>query len=383
MTQRIRDLIPQPIDVLAVGEPTHLEPVFGEVRNHLFTQLVELGFRSIALETDRIAAYAVNDYVLHGIGDLDAVMRDGFSHNFGALEPNRRLVAWMRAYNQGRPPEERVVFHGFDAPTENTSAPSPRRYLEYVRDYLGIDDLDIAGVAGDDERWSRDEAILDYTQSMGATPEAERLRLIGEDLLTKLYARAPELIATTSRDEWWRAKAYADAGLGLLHYHWQAAQPLEQSDRINLLLTTRDTVMARNLRDIRAVEAERGPTMVFAHNLHLQRSTSAWSMGDKSANWYGAGAIVDSMRIGQYVFIAGSLGRSDALKLDEPEPGSYEGWLQNRLTDWGLVPAGEVPKARVRGEAPHGYFPLDQATIDGADAILHITGRSGGSASSE
>jgi hypothetical protein len=375
MSQDIRDFMPEQCDLLALGEPTHREPAFGAVRNELFAQLVELGFRSIALETDRVAAFAVNDYVVHGTGSLATVMSEGFSHDFGGLEPNRRLVAWMREYNQTRPAQERLTFHGFDAPTENTSAPSPRSYFEYARDYLGIQTLDIAGVAGDDHRWSRDEAILDFTLSMGATPEAERLRAIGEDLLTKLYARAPELIATTSRAEWLRARTHLDTGLGLLHYHWQAAQPFGQSDRISLLLTTRDTLMARNLLDIRAVEAGRGPTMLFAHNLHLQRKGSAWSLADLSAKWFGAGAIVDSLRFESYFFIAASLGRSEVLELGEPEPDTFEGVLQRRVTGWGLIQAAEVSPARPRTDTTPqlGYIPLDQATVDGADAIMHIS----------
>ncbi|PWR08049.1 erythromycin esterase [Micromonospora acroterricola] len=376
MSQDIREFVPEPCDLLALGEPTHQEPAFGAVRNKLFAQLVELGFRSIALETDRVAAFAVNDHVLHGTGNLASVLSEGFSHDFGTLDANRRLVAWMREYNQNRPAQDRLTFHGFDAPTENTSAPSPRSYFEYARDYLHVENLDIAGIAGDDHRWSRTEAILDFAMSMGGTPEAERLRRIGEDLLTRLYARAPELIARTSRAEWLRARAHLDAGLGLLHYHWQAAQPLAQSDRIRLLLTTRDTLMARNLLDIRSAEAGRGPTMLSAHNTHLQRNGSAWSLGDMSADWFGAGAILDSLRIESYSFIAGSLGRSQVLKLGEPEPDTFEGSLQRRITDWGLIPATEVSPARTRTDTTpqQGYFPLDQATVDGADAIMHITG---------
>ncbi|MEU4244361.1 erythromycin esterase family protein [Actinoplanes sp. NPDC026619] len=357
MSLDIRDLVPQPCDVLALGEPTHKEPAFGAVRNELFAQLVELGFRSIALETDRVAALAVDDYVRDGSGNPG-----GFSHNFGALEPNQRLVAWMREYNRGRPEPDRLTFHGFDAPTENTSAPSPRSYFEHARDYLGIEDLEIA--AGDDDRWSREEAILDYRQSMGATPEAERLRATGEDLRTRLYARAAELIATTSRAEWRRARTHLDAGLSLLHYHWQASRPLAQNDRIALLMATRDTMMARNLFDIRGAEAERGPTMLFAHNLHLQRS-GPW-----------AGAIADAVGIGRYFLIASSLGRSEVLGLAEPDPDTYEGTLQRRVTGWGLIPAAEVAPARTRTDTipQQGYFPLDQQTIAGADAILHIVG---------
>ncbi|PTR44844.1 erythromycin esterase [Rhodococcus sp. OK611] len=175
MSQDIRDFVPASCDILALGEPTHLEPAFARVRNELFAQLVDRGFRSIALETDRVAALTVNDFVQEGVGSLDLAMSEGFSHGLGDLEANRELVGWMRDYNENRPPTERLAFHGVDASTENTSAPSPRRYLEHARDYLGLD-LDIAGLCGDDERWSRAEAVMDSAASIGATAEAERLR---------------------------------------------------------------------------------------------------------------------------------------------------------------------------------------------------------------
>lgn len=373
MSQDIRDFLTASSDLLAFGEPTHLEPTFGGVRNELFVQLVDRGFRSIALETDRVAALAVNDFVQEGVGTLDAAMSEGFSHGFGYVDANRKLVAWMREYNESRPAAQRLAFHGFDASMETMSAPSPRRYLEYARDYLALD-LDVASRAGDDERWSRQEAILDPASSIGATAEAEKLRSIADDMLSLLYVRAPRLIAATSRAEWFRAKTQLTAGLGLLRYHKQSAQHLEQNARISLLSATRDALMAQNLLDIRGIEARRGPTMVFAHNVHLQRSRSNLRMPDLQLNWFGAGAIVESLLGEQYTFIAGSLGRSEAIRLGEPEPDTYEGVLQSRFTTWGLTMPAAVGSAGKRTDtAPaQGYFPLDDAIVDAADAILHI-----------
>ncbi|HKN51709.1 MAG TPA: erythromycin esterase family protein, partial [Amycolatopsis sp.] len=357
-------------ELLALGEPTHREPAFTEVRNELFLQLVEHGFRSIALETDRVATLMVNDFVQDGVGTLDAVMREGFSHNFGHIEGNRQLVAWMREYNEGRPVEERLTFHGFDASTETMSAPSPRRYLEYTRDYLGLD-LDLANLTGDDERWSRTEAVVDPAMSPGDTPEAERLRVIADDMLTSLYARAPERIAATSRAEWFRAQTYLTAGLGLLRYHKQSARRLEQNARISLLGATRDALMAQNLLDIRALEARRGPTLVFAHNFHLQRSLI--DMPQLDLSWVGAGAIVESLWGERYVFVAGSIGRSEGLQLGEPEPDTYEGVLQTQFSSWGVTKASAVSgRTRTDTTPMQAYFPLEQATLDAADAVLHI-----------
>jgi erythromycin esterase-like protein len=368
MSQEIRDLVSPSCDLLAFGEPTHLVPAFAWLRNELFAALVDLGFRSIALETDRVAALAVNDFVQEGVGAFDTVMREGFSHNFGDLETNRQLVAWMREYNQNRPPAERLAFHGFDGAMETMSAPSPRRYLEYARDYLKLD-VDIAGLTGDDEQWSRTEAVMDAAMSVGATAEAERLRSIADDMLTSLYAQAPELVATTSRAEWFRARTHLTAGLGMLRYHKQAAQPDEDEPRWTRLSATRDALMAQNLLDIRDAG---GRTLVHAHNLHLQRSPSNMAMGPMDLTWFSAGAVVSSLVGERYTFVAGSLGRSEDIGLREPEPDTYEASLQSGITTWGLATAA-AGRTRTDTTPQQGYFPLDKAMLDASDAILHIS----------
>lgn len=320
-----------------------------------------------------MAALAVDDYVQDGAGTLDAALSEGFSHSFGELAPNRDLVAWLREYNQDRAPADRIAFHGFDLPTETMNAPSPLGYLEHARDYLGLD-LDLASLAGPDEQWSRTEAVLDPASSPGATPTADRLHALGDDLHTALYSRAPELIATTSQARWHRARTQLSAGLALLSYHRQCAKPMAQNARVSALLENRDAHMARNLLHIREIEATRGPTLVFSSNAHLQRNRASWRLGEMDLSWVTAGAIVSSLLGERYTVIVGSLGRSAALGLGEPEPESYEGQLQRQFADWGLTKATTVDPARCRAETNprQGYFPLDQPTLDGADLVLHI-----------
>lgn len=360
-------------ELLAFGEPTHLEPAFAWTRNELFAELAGRGYRSIALETDRVAALTVNDYVQQGVGTLDTAMDEGFSHGFGGLAANRQLVAWMREYNAGRPAADRLSFHGFDISAETMSAFSPRRYLEYARDYLGLD-LDLAGLLGADERWHRTEAVMEPEESIGATAAADALRVHADDMLTELYLRAPELMEKTSRAEWFRAETYLTAGLGLLRYHKLAARRVEQAARWTRMCAARDALMAQNLFDIRRFEADRGPTLVFANNAHLQRNPSHMTMGPMELDWHSAGAVVHSLVGADYALILGSLGRDETFDLPEPEPGTYEGFLQTRITDRGLIAPIEIPTARTRDDhSPgHGYFPLDRASIDAADAILHI-----------
>ena len=132
--------------------------------------------------------------------------------------------------------------------------------------------------------------------------------------------------------------------------------------------------MAQNLLDIRTVEASRGPTMIFAHNRHLQRQRSQWHLGDMDLTWSCAGSIVDSILSGHYTFIAGSLGASSELGLKEPDRGTYEELLDHEIPDWGLVPVQTLAGGRSRDDTSpeQGYFPLDEPTIQSADAIMHI-----------
>lgn len=375
MTQDIHEFTPESCELLALGEPTHLEPGIAHIRNDLFARLAERGFASIALETDRVAALAVDDYVRHGHETLDAVMAKGFTHGFGTMAANRRLVEWMREYNDGRPETEKLSFHGFDAAMEMMSAPSPRPYLEAARDYLGVD-VDIA--AGPDENWSRTEALMDAAASPGAIPGAERLRGIGEDLLNLLYARAPELIAATSRAQWFQARTRLTAGLGLLRYHRSAAKTGTDQERWNDMCAVRDVLMADNLLDIRRIEAGRGPTLIFANNAHLQRDRSSLDLGPMHLEWYGAGAILSAVLGERYRLVVGGLGSSEALELAEPAPGTFEAALTAR-EGWDLVRPGEIPESTVRTDTNpmQGYAPLTRSLVDGADAVLHLPRASG------
>lgn len=373
MSQHIQDFLTRPCDLLGLGEPTHWEPAFPKIRNELLPQLVDLGFRSIAMETCRVQALIVDDYVRNGTCTLEEVMRTGFSHGLGEYEANRGLVAWLREHNRTRPPAEQVGFHGIDAPTEQFSAPSPRRYLEYARDYLGVE-LDLAGLLGPDERWSRREAVWDHTESPGTSPAADQAREVAEDLLRALRGRASELIAATSPEAWRLAKLHLDAGLGLLRYHRQAAEPVETYVRVSRLMAVRGGLMTRNLWEIRELEAGRGSTLVCAHNSHLQRNRVPLNREGKDHDWVGTGMLVDALLGERYVFIAGSLGHSEALELGEPEPETFEGQLQGRISGWGLtaeIPVSGVVRTDVKPQM--GFVPLDSSTVDRADAVLHVS----------
>nr|WP_296065577.1 DUF6194 family protein [uncultured Actinoplanes sp.] len=348
-------------ELLAVGEPTHGEPALPQLRNELFEALAERGFRSIALESDRVAGLIADAFAQGERDDFTG----GISHGFGDYPANRDLLVWMREYNATRPASERLTFYGFDAPLETMSAPSPRAYLQYAHDFLGRDGWpEIDRLLGPDERWSDTAAIMDFSRSVGLSADARALRVIADDVLFALWTQASRSAGDVTG--WRRAELNAEAALGLLRYHAQAAEELPQAERIARLSAVRDTMMARNLLTIRAIEADRGPTLVFAHNSHLQRNPATWSLGGMQVEVTGAGSIVGALLGDRYVFIAGSLGASPVLGIPAPPPETIEGRLP-----YGLSSATDVQTTTPRA-GMQIYFPLDADILAAADGVLHV-----------
>ncbi|WP_161995493.1 erythromycin esterase family protein, partial [Rhodococcus sp. YH1] len=189
---------PEPPTLLALGEPTHGIEAFPFLRNELLGHLVERGYRSIVLETDVFAASVVDDYVAGETAEIDTVLATGFSHGFGAVPGNRELVEWLRAHNAGRAEQDRVRFHGFDAPLEFSGAPSPRRALSSANDYLpaalrpaSVRDLD--ALLGEDADWTNQAAMFDPAASVGDSDRARALRIVADDLASALRRAAPGL----------------------------------------------------------------------------------------------------------------------------------------------------------------------------------------------
>ncbi|MGA5299965.1 erythromycin esterase family protein [Nucisporomicrobium flavum] len=368
--------------LLALGEPTHGEESLLAVRNTLFRQLVEQeGYRTIAIESDCLMGLIVDGYVTAGTGTLDEAMERGFSHEWGAFPGNRELVRWMRAYNEGRPAAEHVRFAGFDGPLEITGAQSPREALTGLHAYLAArvgkellpcTEEELDRLLGTDGRWPDQAAMMNPSASVGRSPEADRLRLLADDLMALLEAQTPHLIATSTEEEWHRARLYGRTAVGLLRYHYWMADA--SPGRMPRLLGVRDSIMAANLLAL----AERGPALVASHNAHLQRSESSMSLGGEPFSWWSAGAIVSAHLGDAYAFLASAVGTIEHRGVGTPPPDTIEGILYARPPETCLLGTAELtgllaeaaPAARV---SPwFGYAPLDPAHVAQTDGLVFV-----------
>ncbi|MEE6266177.1 erythromycin esterase family protein [Streptomyces diastatochromogenes] len=365
--------------LLGLGEPTHGVEAFPELRNELFRHLVEHeGYRSIAVESDCLAALIVDAYVGDGTGTLDEALARGFSHDFGAHRANRELLRWMRAWNARHPASERLRFYGCDGPLETAGAASPRAALTSLHDYLAAhlapecDRARLDRLLGLDERWTRPGAMMDPGQSVGRSPEASELRLVADDLCALLAWHAPRLTAATSPDAFWHAELHARTATGLLRYH--AGMANTAPTRIDTLLSVRDAMMADNLDAVVRREARRGPTLAFAHNRHLQRDESRMQFAGRSVRWWSAGALVGTRLGERYAFVASTFGSRGT---DVPHPDTLEGVLSSlpearTVIDPGRLAACLDRELTPRVPADHTYFALDPTTTDQTEAIVFV-----------
>ncbi|MEU5839029.1 erythromycin esterase family protein [Streptomyces diacarni] len=369
--------------LLALGEPVHGEDALLDLRNALFRQLVEEeGYRTIAVESDCLAGLTVDAYVTSGTGDLDAVMEHGFSHGWGAFAGNRALVRWMRAYNEDRPASEHVRFAGVDGPLEISGAASPRQALTALHDHLSArvepellpcTARTLQDLLGADELWTEPAAMRNPDRSVGSSAEAQRLRLLADDLAALLDARLPRPDTATSQEDWERARLYGRTAVGLLRYHsWMADT---SQGRMTRLLGLRDQIMADNLLAL----ARRGRALVSAHNGHLQRAKSAMSMGGPPLEWWGAGALVSARLGGAYAFVATALGTLRHQGVDVPPPDTVEGLLYALPEDRCLIDAPEWATSLAAGPRPaarvspwFGYSPLDPAHLADVDGLVFV-----------
>ncbi|WP_458689379.1 erythromycin esterase family protein [Nocardia tengchongensis] len=363
-----------PPALLALGEPTHGIAAFPLLRNDILARLVERGYRSIALEVDFFAASAADDYVNGAAADLDTVLATGLSHGFGGIPGNRELLEWLREYNAGRAPADRVRFYGFDAPVEYSGAPSPRHALSALADYLpeallpaSVQDLD--GLLGEDADWTNEAAMFDPSASIGDSDRARTLRLIAGDLADALHRAAPALRAADPSG-YAEAVTHVRTARGLLRYH--ATMASLGPDRMGDLISARADMMAQHLLAIATQEQDRGPTLIFAHNAHLNPRVA---VDAEQPGWSNAGALVAFSLGERYLFVA-----TDASP--NSTPGTLQHLLSEATTGRALFPADALRAAlppRIGSSEPivRGHFPLTLADLDGADAVIFIADTDG------
>ncbi len=100
--------------IVSLGESTHGTKEFTKLRADMVKELVtNYGFRILVLEGDYIPCFRINEYILSGNGNPEALLKDVLLWpwiNQGFLD----LINWMKDYNIDHP-KDPVYFYGMDS----------------------------------------------------------------------------------------------------------------------------------------------------------------------------------------------------------------------------------------------------------------------------
>ena len=250
--------------VVGLGEATHGTREFFRLKHRLVRLLVEeLDYRLFALEANFSETLAIDDYVVHGEGDPTAAL-DGIYFWTWDTEELLALVEWLRAFNEGRPLDDRVRFYGVDA--QFTAGPAAA-LVDFFAD--------------------RDPAVLDAHRETLETLAEEGIEVdeAPTEVAESRLAAAERLVETL--DDWFeRETAGDDRPVALARRHLRILEQTVESarlgreDGLEAKARQRDRAMADNLGWILDHEPH-DRVAVWAHDAHLQRDArdEHWGTG--------------------------------------------------------------------------------------------------------
>ena len=233
--------IPEQAKIVALGEATHGNKEFQQLKLDVFKIMVEdYGVRAFSLEGDYGGCEAVNHYIHGGDGTVkNAVLAIGFA----IYQTEEMEISWMREYNKSAAQGNDIRFYGFDM---------QRR--EYNYQYL-LEAVKNAGMDAEklEKIWNQDKQK--YTDEY----TAEQREKIIEDIKGEFEER--DVLQNSS------AIHLAD----VLLQNMELGKYIDNAGEINI---HRDKMMAENIMWILKQEEARGNGRIFisGHNGHVKKS---------------------------------------------------------------------------------------------------------------
>lgn len=243
--------IPQEFNIISLGEATHGNKEFQQLKLEVFKKLVEEHrVHSFALEGDFGGCEEVNQYIHGGEGTLkEIVQKIGFQ--IYKTEEMMQLIEYMREYNDDAEEDKQLNFYGFD--------------MQRIR--YSFDALKKECIAEGVDLSFLDNFIIDGQWNQNYSYEEKK------DLLMKLK-KTLEL------------KEFNGDMIHFVDVLLQNVEVLHRKDTDGSLL--RDQYMAENVSWILQKEQQRGNDCIFisGHNEHVAKWGSYDSMGKLLSNQY-------------------------------------------------------------------------------------------------
>ena len=234
--------VPDEAQIVALGEATHGNREFQQLRLDVFQVLAEkYGVRAFALEGDFGGCEAIDRYI-HGAGGTAAEALSATGFAIYRTEEMENLVEWMRDYNASAAPGEDLRFYGFDMEQRAYS-------YRYLLEALHQADIDTADF---EKMWNGETNT--YADGYTAGQRAEIITTVKEQL-------SPEDA---------QAIHFAD----VLLQNIELGKYLDDSGELN---AQRDRMMAENTLWILQQEQARGSSriLISGHNNHIMQCENA------------------------------------------------------------------------------------------------------------
>lgn len=253
--------IPEEVRIVALGEATHGNVEFQELKLDVFEQLVETtDVRAFALEADFGGCAIANDYILYGEGSAEeAVKMLGFQ--IYRTDQMLELVEWMHEYNLEAAEGEKVRFYGYDMQRDMPGIGLIKEFYAVADTEKGTDYATRLDALYGTEEWAFDSANLSTMET-----------LVNE-IIEDMEANADAYQNATDEETYAYALQAAKCLLQNLALHGSG------SDYSQI----RDSYMAENVKWILNREETLYGTqlMISGHNGHVAKaiSTSYTNMG--------------------------------------------------------------------------------------------------------
>jgi erythromycin esterase len=257
---------------VGLGEETHGSREFFQFKHRMVEFLVkEMGFRVFAIEASYSGCQRINDYVM-GRTDDGAAALDSQGFWTWNTEEVRAMLDWMRQYNAGVRPEQKVKFSGFDIQHNDICKSELLKYLKRIAPER---------VAETETLFKVNEADLGYAalkqddQAKEALAKLKGLKDQYNALLVFLELNGPLLAAKSSQSECEQIREYARVLVQFINAYGNGGGNL------------RDLYMADNFRRIVEREAAGTRFVVWAHNAHIATSDMTLDSGTPDAEGFG------------------------------------------------------------------------------------------------
>ncbi|UQA58492.1 erythromycin esterase family protein [Polyangium aurulentum] len=242
--------------VVSLGEATHGTREFFKLKHRLFEYLAtELGFTGFAIEASMPDSRPVNEYVLTGKGDPVAVVA-GMGFWTWNTEEVIDLVRWMRKYNEDPAHTRKLRFYGFDVQAPASGA---RVLLDDIR--------------------RLDPAYLPEATKLLAPIDSDFEASILKDLSTAEVQAIADGVERVIKHIDENKDAYEKrGGAGAHALAHLTARTIRQGIEPGPVFPdrgTRDSAMAENVRALLDIDGPGSKLVLWAHNLHVNRTREA------------------------------------------------------------------------------------------------------------